>query len=70
MRPIRLYLHRFVNGALVTEIARSGATPCEAKGRAFVALEETIRAQAYPAQGWRLQKQSDITHLIPGARKT
>ena len=68
MRPIRLYQHRFSNGVQVLEIPRSGSTPCEAKGKAFAALEAEIRAHQYPPLGWRLLKQDDITYLLAQAQ--
>jgi hypothetical protein len=65
MRPLRLYQHVFLSGAMRLIFNRTGYTPCEAKGAAFVALEAELRANAdLPRHGWRLVQQTDITHTL------
>lgn len=69
-RPYRLYEHTFVNGERTVVLNRIGDTPCRAKKAAFTALEAEIKVKrredpTFPAQGWRLLRQRDITVSLP-----
>lgn len=65
MRPLRLYEHVFVCGPSKFECVRTGRTPCQAKGKAFTALEDELKAKTdLPRKGWRLLSQRDITHVL------
>jgi hypothetical protein len=62
MRPLRLYQHVFLHVSARFECARTGRTPCQAKGKA---LEEELKAKSeLPKTGWRLVEQRDITHVL------
>ncbi len=62
-RPVRLYKHVFTRSDQRLEFVLSGCTPCEAKAKAFRALETKLRADSLPRLGWRLYQQLDVTHL-------
>lgn len=61
MRPLRTYVHTFIRVQVddpetptSLEITKSGHTPCQARRKAFEALEQRLRDENYAKNGWRL----------------
>lgn len=65
MRPNRKYQHTFTHlkEKRTLEFVTEGYTPCNAKQKAFLAIEAELKARPeLPRGGWRLIRQQDISH--------
>lgn len=64
MRPVRKYLHVFLHqkAGVQLEFETEGITPCNAKQKAFLAIEADLKLKPeLPRTGWRLLRQQDVS---------